>query len=169
MKKLLIIIGFLMIHCENTENEHFFDPKNLSRLSLDQLDDFWKEEKLLTRTSQDFSWSQRHLNSIEIRGEYGSVSTSVFKSQNSAIDTMERMRNYVAMVITEGEKSKLINEKWWRSRDHIFVNKWNTIIVVSYSRGLNERGEHLLISTALEIAQRIDALIKYNNWYPLSF
>jgi len=75
------------------------------------------------------------IDGVRYEGDKNIIGVSVFKSQANAIKAMELLRNYVALIIIEGEKHQLISGKWWFTQNPanaVFLNQWNTIIEVAY-------------------------------------
>ena len=170
MKKLFIslILVLCLIGCENenTNQEKFFNPENLTSLNLANIDIFWDDNSKIDTIfsgggGELFNQHYGFLGGINVFQAKKNVWISVFKNRDATIDAMESRIDNVASIIEEGTSDK-ITCTWWYSYDGwnsaIFVNKWNTIIEVLYSEANNEVIENMLIDTANELAKRVDNL-----------
>ena len=164
MKKIVLVIALLgLVGCDifKSSQEKLFDLKDLSRLELENIDNFWDTDSLEYDDNLYFDYFSSYMGGIELKGMKKRIVVSVFKSQRSAIRAMEGRRNMVAAVIVAGGKHELIKGKWWFTDNipnGVFVNQWNTIVEVSYYHTDFEQIIAMLIVTAAEIARRIDSL-----------
>lgn len=168
MKDLFILISLFFLACHRNpsaleQKERFFDPKDLSRLSLEEMNHFWEGDRIKhisTINDAIFGSHPGFLGGIEYRGDTRGISVSVFKSQAMAIEAMELLRKNVAAVIEPGNPPDLFPGPWWFTDNipnAVFVNQWNTIVDVFIYHPDYKAVENLLLETAKEIAGRVDA------------
>ncbi len=172
---LLVIVLFpffianscsLFCNEDESHQEKSFNPADLSKLSLNDIDNFWDNDsikRVLNFTEGAiFNTHPAYLGGIRYEGEKNVISVTVFNSQADAIEAMELRRNNVAAIIDEGGKHELISGKWWFCDTPpypIFLNKLNTIIELIYIYyPTYTENETVLIQIVIEIAQRIDFL-----------
>lgn len=166
---VLILSNFsCKLFCDEDESHHkkIFNPADLSKLSLNDIDDFWDNDsikRVLDFTEGAiFNTHPAYLGGIRYEGEKNVITVTVFNSQVTSLEAMELRRNNVAAIINEGKKHDLLNGKWWFIDPPgytIFLNKLNTIIELIYIYyPTHAENETVLIQTAVEIAQRIDLL-----------
>lgn len=165
MKRILIAIFLLtLISCirDKSYNPHttFFDPEDLSLLSLENLPGFWDNDSLefSNNYSRSYRSSSGFIEGIRLQGDERKVGVAVFESQQSAIVAMEARAALASVVIHNGDSYDILKSKWWFSDGAIFVNQWNTIVEAICFDSDFEDVETQLMETAAEIAQRIDAL-----------
>lgn len=167
MKKLLMIIVILsFISCDEDELHHkkIFNPADLSKLSLNNIDNFWINDSI--KHVSDFidgifNTHAEFIDGISYSGSKKMIAVSVFNSQDGAIEAMKERINNVAMMIVTGEDHALFSEQWWYGdgiSSAVFVNQWNTIIETVHFHSDYEQVKTVLINTAAEIAKRIDSL-----------
>lgn len=168
MKHLLILIILLNIlacqnnHSDEDQQEKFFDPKELSELSLENLVGFWENDSLVY-FSNFFDNCPAFIGGTALRSVEKSkiIGVATFESQAKAVECMDGRINTVAILIKPGVTNEIFKGKWWYAEGPnscIFVNQWNTIIEVAFIPSDYEIVKTLLIETAGEIANRIDAL-----------
>jgi len=172
MKKTTILFAIIiLLGCneDNSKNEYFFNPKELSKLELQNTNNFWGNDsiKRILDFSEDaiFNTHPEYLGGSSYQGKKGSISVTVFTSQKASIEAMEYRRNNVASIIYEGKEKDSISEKWWYGQDFsnvIFLNKFNTIIEIAYNHYPSyPENKPVLILAANEIAEKIDELSEY--------
>ncbi len=165
MKKLLIIItllSFINYKCDKSLNtkEEFFDPKDLSKLSLEHLDNFWINDSLKSGSNPFVNYSG-YIGGIELTDNEKRIGIAIFESQATAINSMEGRINTVSNVIKSGDSNVILKGKWWYGSgfpNSVFANQWNTIVEVSHYNSNYEDVKTLLIETTAEICGRIDSL-----------
>jgi len=163
MKKILFIITFLcLVNCKTLLNpkEKFFDPKDLSKLSLENIVNFWEKDSL-KYYSNYFKNYLDYIGGVGLRDDKKRVGVAVFVSGAKAIECMEGRINTVASVIKPGIHNEILKGTWWFTdglSSCVFANQWNTIIEVYYTEVDYEEVKTLLIETASEIAKRVDSL-----------
>jgi hypothetical protein len=168
MKNLLVLITLLsFLSCQkNTsypdQKEKYFNPNDLSKLSLEDIVNFWENDSLIS-FSNYFQYFTEYIGGIGLRDDKKSksIGVAVFASQEKAIESMEGRINLVASVIKPGIPNEILKGKWWYAdglNSCVFVNQWNIIIEVSYIQSEYEEVKTLLIETAAEIASRADLL-----------
>ena len=146
MKKQFMLVIFFLIPFSNCEHdfsplepyEKFFHPKNLSKLALDHVGNFWVNDSIKNVSdyvTANFDLHPNHLSSIRYSGKTGNVlEVSVFKSQEIAIEAIEERIPEVAALIFPGDSygdwdkdiyewyidqfwskdtQKRIKDKWW--------------------------------------------------------
>jgi hypothetical protein len=151
------------LNCEKfslSHKEKFFDPKDLPRLSLEHIGNFWDTDSL-KYGSNPFVSCSTYLAGVELRGNEKRIDVAVFKSQADAINCMEGRINTVANVIKPGTSNDILKGKWWFGDgipNAVFVNQWNTIVEVCHYHPDYEGVKTLLMETAAEIARRVDSL-----------
>lgn len=162
MRKLFFIIMLLsLFNCKGDKSldskEKYFNPKDLSRLSLEAFSDFWDNDTIKFGSNPFVSCSA-YLEGVELLGKEKGIGVAVFESQEKAINCMEARISTVANIIRPGDSNKIIKEKWWFTEETVFVNQCNTIAEVYYYYPDYDAVKTLLIETAAEIARRIDSL-----------
>ena len=164
----LLIILISIISCQNendNENqEKFFNPVNLGKLDLANIDGFWNNDSNIDTSFNGGGGVlfESHLGFIEGIGLYNedkAVWISVFTTKDTAINAMESRINNVAAVIEKGTSDEIKGTWWVLKNSSVFVNKCNTIIEVVVFGNKNEE-DGILYSTANELARRVDNLSK---------
>jgi len=160
VKKLItIIILICIIGCEKDEqNEKYFDPKDLSKLLLENIDTFWEGENHES-FNIFFDRYSGYMGGILFKDDNGrSVGVSVFESQERAIVGMDGRMNTVSALIKPGDPNEILTGQWWYGDYFVFANQWNTIIEVSFGGSNIEDLRTFLMETAAEVSKRIDLL-----------
>ena len=172
MQKLLIIISFFsFLNCDHDlsplEKEKFFHENKLYLLNLGHIDNFWKGDTITSIS--DYTLLSNYpgfIKHIRYHANKKVVAVSVFESKELAIDAMEERIPEVSMLIYPGDVHKKIKDKWWWGiycyfQRAVFINKWNTIVeatILDYDYADDDSIRVLLEDTALELANRVDAL-----------
>lgn len=168
MKITIILIALLgLLTCQKNpcfqgEKEKYFDPKDLARLSLENIDNFWQND-VPTSFSNNFDHYSEYVGGIAFMYNEKRMGVAVFESRQKAIACMEGRINTVANVIKSGVPNEILKEKWWYADNmngYVFANQWNTIIEVSIIPSEYEEVITLLMETAADIAGRVDSLSK---------
>ena len=163
MKRIFFILALVsLIACED-DGVKKFNAESIQDLDLANIDGFW-DAGIDIDTSYFmgslFESDTGFIDGIRLSGGEKSVSVSVFKTQEIAINAMQALIGDVACVIEEGTTDE-IKDTWWFSDcipDIVAVSKLNTIIRVSiYSRDFNTMKD-TLYSTANEISFRVQQL-----------
>lgn len=149
----------------NTQGKSFFELDKLNQLKLLGIKDFWNKELGIDTSSFMGAVFEDHsgfLGGQIIFNKNRTIRISVFKTQFDAIDAMEIRRNNVACVFVDGN-SNVIKGKWWYSictPNVVVVNQLNTIMEIAIYQSDFKTVENSLITTANEVARRIDVLSK---------
>lgn len=171
MKKLLCLIFFLpLIECDkdngnDLKSEKYFDSKDLDKLNLANIDDYWSEGVNIDTSFYMGANFENHSGFIDgtrlFSANGKAIWISVFKSKEDAVNAMELRINNVACVINNGNPDEFENQ-WWYSdcMDYvIFVNQHNTIIEIDFSSNATfDLIKGILLDIADEIIDRIDKL-----------
>ena len=166
MKRFLLTISLLaMISCikDKSYNQHaiFFNTKDLSILSLENMTGFWNNDSLRYGSKNYYRSCSGYLGGIKITSDEKGIGVAVFGSQQNAIEAMEARINLVANVINSGDSHDILKGKWWFTDgipNAIYVNQWNTIVGVTCYHPNFEAVETLLKETTAEITRRINSL-----------
>lgn len=142
---IFVVLVFLLIPFSNCErdfsplepHEKFFHPKNLSKLSMDHLENFWTSDtiRISDYVSGDYEEYPGYLSGIRYSVKKGNVlSVSVFKTQQIAIEAMNNHIKVVSALLFPGDSygdwdeetyewfrdqfwskdtQKRIKDKWW--------------------------------------------------------
>ena len=158
---LLLIICFSS--CEkNNQEAKYFDPVNISKLNLTKLDNFWEIGSKIDTSfhlpvliENDSSF----IDGIRLNSEHNEIRILVYKTQNDAVKSMEKIIKLSACVIIKGT-SDIIEGNWWYSLCEygVSVNKHNTLIEVSSNNASNDGAKDVIHNTANELAKRVDNL-----------
>lgn len=168
MKSLIIttcIIAICVLSCNKKEYTKVFNIDKIDQLDIGSYEKFWGNEKIdtLILPSGGSLFCNLESNKGGIRYKTKNpltkfISVSVFESDSTAVSAMEFRINNVADLIQEGN-SDIIKELWWQSvlspSPAIFVNKYNTIIELSF---YDEFDEEIVYETANQIVLEIDQL-----------
>jgi len=167
---ILFLISISIFSCEGNSATKFeekdFDVNDLSKLNIEQYDNFWNGEEILGASDYITAEFNRHSNFIAgIR--YGSgtkkIEISVFKARKDAISAMEERIQSVACIIVKGDTKSFSCKDWWYSScipNYVFINQWNTIIEVTSQNQNFDEVKKFLMDSSLEIANRVDSLSK---------
>jgi hypothetical protein len=166
---ILLLLSFIIFvnceHDESIESIKYFPPEKLSELSLDNVGNFWLNDKIdniSDYVTQNFDTDPGHLVSIRYSSKNNSriIAVSVFKSREIAFNAMEERRHNVACLIENGTSDE-IKGTWWFTKCvgtySVFVNTLNAIIEVGRDTNNYEEIEDILY-TAKEISNRVDKL-----------
>lgn len=165
MKNILFIFVFIIVLCNCDENdsdkEKYFNPSNLSQLSLNNLASFWDNDTI-KNISAYFDFSADYLDGVNLSSNKKGIAVNVFSTKEKAVEAMEERINLLSSIISEGGSNGTFEDKWWYSKGincYIFLNKYNTIIEVQYDKYQTyAENEPTIIETVLEISKRVDSL-----------
>lgn len=171
MKNILFFLILLgLVSCnKNIEpvspTEKFFDPVNINNLALENLTTFWKGDNFETKLNTiDFTIyfltrCEGYLKGIELSNDKKGIGVYVFDTKSNAIEAMDNLIGISSAFYYEGEKQKIINEKWWYIKGDpyysIFINRWNTIVNILHK---DPSDEETIFGFIKEITKRIDFL-----------
>jgi hypothetical protein len=175
MDKLFLGIILLLFCCgklPDAPSEKYFDPADLNRLELANLNTFWQGDSIGRYDDSDTFGYTGFLQGIEYRsvaetgnpGVSKTVSVKVFTTTDSAIQALRDAKTWSQATTVYGNPDGPIKGLWWYISPFpappattycaITVRKWNTIITVAFYPANNET----IINNVLEIARRIDEL-----------
>jgi hypothetical protein len=166
MRNIMIILVLIFFpDCQKSPSNTFqvekkFNTGELSKLSLDSIDNFWKNESLVTYSNYFINYSG-YLGGVSLRCGEKRLGVAIFESQEKAILCMEGRINSVAIAIYSNIPNEILRCKWWNAYafgSSVFANQWNTIIEVSLIPYKYDDVDTLLMTTAADIAKRIDQL-----------
>jgi hypothetical protein len=155
----------LITNCKDEVNSSkvtFFNPENLSKLKIEDMDKFWRGDSIFVDDYLGYFFYEYdgYLNGVKNLNfsTHKIISVYVFKSREIAIEAIEEYRQIITTSTDEGDPNLYFNERWWYvigSYNSIIVNKYNTFIQISNSVSEND---DVVIETANEIISRIEKL-----------
>jgi hypothetical protein len=164
MYKYFIIL-LLLANCNNAivnNREIKFNPDDLSRLKIDTITTFWKNDSLKESTRDFFAFDSNPF--IGLTSPTKNIAITVFASKNDAVNSMTNRIKSCQAIVHVGVPNDSLDGNWWYIQGipydsfpyyDIFLNRWNTIIEVSAN--VPEYKE-TVIQTVIEIYRRIDNL-----------
>jgi len=159
-----ILISICFVNCErkssdNDPQKSYFDKQNLSKLSLENIDNFWENDSLVS-FSNYFDFCSGYFDGIGFENKKQGISIAVFESKEKALECMEGRIKTVSCVIERGSTVNS-SEIWWYSDcipKMVFRSQYNTIIEVYYNHSNYNEIEPILLSVSNDLANIIDSL-----------
>jgi hypothetical protein len=155
---ILLLITICISSCEShipvdINPKSFFDPKNLPKLSLENVSDFWVKDSLKTYNSY-FDFFPGYLADKGLENKIQGINVAVFESKEIALESMKIRIEIVAGIIKIGNIDDS-TEIWWYGEDVVFRNQYNTIIEVFYYHSNFNEIKPLLLSVTRDVANNI--------------